>query len=494
MLKSALAWRCIAMRLVLMMSLVAGLLTYPSYARADMGWYVSGAQRSRMQSSVIGWQIETVDNTGDVGAYCSLALDTSGYAHVAYYDATQGGIKVAYQDASGWHCALVDVARQAQGVYAAAAGISLALDGQDRAHIAYHSEASQGYHLEYAWQDEAGWHFETLPEPTVGPQAALAIDHTDGVHIAYWTGEAHWRFLKYASRSESGWSAERVLNRDTGILVSLALDAQGTPHIGSCDISLGDLLYAHRDAGWQIETPDRKAGVEWDSAIATDIAGWPYMAYAAQDGTDLRYAYRNADGWHLVPVQGVTDVGSPFSLSLDSTRYAHLSCYAPQSGDLKYVWQDKSGWHSLVVDSEESVGSFNALARDATGRVLIAYYDATHGDLKFAAGSGPWLIWRDVGGLLPLSTSGLHVEVLYSAVRAPDTLVARLNGAATFTDGSQEKSVLLKFSSGNCVLALLPAPGAALGESFSLAVEIGTRRLERDGVIARALYLPTLRR
>jgi len=50
-----------------------------------------------------GWHIETVDSGG---WSASLAMDSSGYAHISHVG--DGGLKYVYQDADGWHIEMID--------------------------------------------------------------------------------------------------------------------------------------------------------------------------------------------------------------------------------------------------------------------------------------------------------------------------------------------------------------------------------------------------
>jgi len=44
------------------------------------------------------WVIQTVDSDGNVGEFNSIAVDSSGYAHISYHDYTNGDLKYATND------------------------------------------------------------------------------------------------------------------------------------------------------------------------------------------------------------------------------------------------------------------------------------------------------------------------------------------------------------------------------------------------------------
>jgi hypothetical protein len=54
------------------------------------------------------WIFEVVDDSGDVGLYPSITLDSLGSLAISYYDLGNGDLKFAVRDSVSWNCQLVD--------------------------------------------------------------------------------------------------------------------------------------------------------------------------------------------------------------------------------------------------------------------------------------------------------------------------------------------------------------------------------------------------
>lgn len=189
-------------------------------------------------------------------------------------------------------------------------------------------------------------------------------------------------------------NGDTVSGAEEDIETSLALDSSGNPHISYCHI--GELKYAYYDGSeWHTETADYSTYVGNDSSLALDSNNYPHVVYCHYDtGTEehyLKYAYKDAGGWHAeIGVDTGYDISYP-AMDLDSNGYPHIiyrytedSAYA---SELKYAYMDGSGWHIETIDNEGGE-YYMSMELDSNGypRISYTYYDDSQldEDLRYA--------------------------------------------------------------------------------------------------------------
>lgn len=181
-----------------------------------------------------GWHIDRVTPTGGLA---SLAFGLDGAPRIAY--ARYDGLAYATRSETSWQSETV----VAQVIVSD--GISLAIDDSGFAHVAFYRPTTYpDGDLMYAHQDSEGWHVETVDEPgNVGRAASLVVDALGTPHIAYY--DATNQVLKYAHKDFDTWSIEVVdSNGDVGKYTAIALDQDGRACIGYHDATLADLKLA----------------------------------------------------------------------------------------------------------------------------------------------------------------------------------------------------------------------------------------------------------
>jgi len=222
------------------------------------------------------------------------------------------------------------------------------------------------------------------------------------------------------------------------------------------------------------------------TSLAFDGGRYPHISYRGH--LDLKYAYQDTLGWHIETVDSyVLGVGCWYtSLAVDSGGYPHISYLGPTTQGqlvLKYAYKNASGWH---IETVSGYGTYTSLALDKGGCPHISYGT---GDLMYAY-SISWLNWREPDRPLLLPPRGATVDVVYGNIRTSTTLTATLSGPAFFADGSQLLTANITDVSGSYALQLKPAEGATPGDTFTLEATLAGLRLERVGAIAWEVYLP----
>jgi hypothetical protein len=93
-----------------------------------------------------GWVTQTLDSTGDVGRDTAIAVDAAGHVHVSYIDVTYHALKYATNDKGAWTTYVIDDYSYVGDPYSDGGGYtSIAVDSAGAVHISYRGDARLRY-------------------------------------------------------------------------------------------------------------------------------------------------------------------------------------------------------------------------------------------------------------------------------------------------------------------------------------------------------------
>jgi len=363
-----------------------------------------------------GWDIEAIDTEGWSGMGASLALDSHDYPHISYYRAPAPNdpepkpheLKYAAWNGSSWEIEIVDASPIV--AFYPAGGTSLALDANDRPHVAYsdpdsYDPSPSSRVLKYAAWNGSTWDIQTVDSGgDVGQFRSLALDANGYPHISY--RDFTNRHLKYAAWNGTSWDVQTVdYSWKVGQYTSLALDGNGYPHISYYDWiydTTGSLKYAAwNGTSWNIETVDSGGSVGQWNLLALDPSGDAHISYFDKTNRDLKYATTRVptEAWHNLPRSGYYMISFP----LTPTSTTPHDLLSDDLGDGNYyMW----GWDA---------GGYTTVPTNAPGSQTT----------NLNPQQGYWLLSAaatldiDVGGALPHGDQSIPLQTGWNMVVAP---------------------------------------------------------------------------
>lgn len=327
----------------------------------------------------------------------SIAVDGDQKVHIAYTTDAGGDSEVAYlTNVGGWGSAPVTNNTQ-DDLYP-----SIAVDVAGTVHIAYERFGAVDSQVYYA-SNEGGWSNELVPSGvTSAGGAAIAVDADRQPHIAFLGQMPVGHAAFHATKSGGSWAVSRATQFDARGAPTIALDAFGKAHLACVESSGTDAAVHHMtnfSGSWSdtsaTSVPAQHDLSSTDRALALDRAGFVHVVYNDQDisgfAKDIYYARSTqplGSRWHIETVDAAGDVGSDTSLVLDPDDHPHISYFDVTNGSLKYATWDGAAWQDTTVDTG-GVGLFTSI--DWIWDPQISYYDANHNALRLAYYSlGSW--------------------------------------------------------------------------------------------------------
>ncbi len=411
---------------------------------------------------VSGDTITLPDTAGDVGSFTAMALDSSGYPVVSYFDATNGQVKLLRCGNAA--CSAGNSIAVLETVGSGSSYTSLALDAAGNPVVSYWA-AGQLKVAHCGNTTCTSGNTIAAPDPTfnVGLFNSMALDAAGRPVVSYYSFPGgNLSVLHCGDAHCSGGNT--VVSPATAFVngSSLVLDAAGNPVVSYADSQSRAFHLLHCgsptcSSGNSITTVDADQYAGQYNSLALDAAGNPVMSYVGPSG-DLRLvhcgnptctsgnvtAYPSTDGLsHLGTSLAIDTAGHP------AIAYATGSIFSP--GRLKLLRCGDATCSSGNVTTEPDdalvMGAYPSLRLDGANRPVVAYWDTAQRDLRVLHCSSPTCAAADQLAVDSLSLSTLGAN-------APDTTVT-MHGAG--------------FQSGATVVSTSPAVATVTGSTTVLS-------------------------
>jgi hypothetical protein len=342
----------------------------------------------------------TIDSSGDVGEWASLAIGADGLGLIAYHDITNNDLKVAHcGDAACTSAATTTIDNSTWvGNHA-----SLAIGADGLGFITYLRSSPPGY-LMVAHCNDAACTSATKSvvdsSSWAGQYTSVTIG-TDGLALISYYDSIN-RHLKVAHCDNTACTSAATTTLDStdyaGWYTSVTIGADGLGLI-SYHHWYDTLKVAHCNdiacTSATITTLDGSSYAGTYTSVTVGADGLGLISYHIFN-TALYVAHCNntaCTSAGITKIDGYGALGAYNSVTIGADGLGLISYFDEINDDLKVAHCNNAACSSATtttVDSAGDVGRYTSVAVRSDGLPLIAYRDATNGDLKVAQCGDPF--------------------------------------------------------------------------------------------------------
>jgi hypothetical protein len=359
----------------------------------------------------------------------SIAVDSKGHAHIAWYSVTPAGnlqIYYLYWDGIRWVDAAGSAGQEGKNISNTTYDAQyprLVLDSHDNPNITWEDGPDDDRMIYYsrwngtAWVTAAGAPgYDVLNAPDYSGHPAIALDSSDRPHIA-WMNEMSSNpdlsDIYYAQWNGTAWTAAdggaygNIYDSGYyGAWPNICIDSAGLPHITWMDgpDDNTDIYYLkYNGTAWVDATGSGQANINISNT--PDYSSWPSLALDSGDnphivfedddegGQNIYYLHWNGSAWVDVTGSGTAaisvsqtyDFCTVPTIKLDKNNVPHViwSEGAEETCDIMSVkwngtsWSDETGSGTAFKDIYPDIlnSEWASMALDANGNPHIAWSD-----------------------------------------------------------------------------------------------------------------------
>ena len=272
----------------------------------------AGSLRHAWSTNGTSWSFETLDGPGssitghsedNVGATPNVVVPDSKTLEVFYYDVSAGTLRHAWEKGTGWHFETLDGSSGSVSKAVANVGTDTTSAVYNGNLNLFYSDISNG-DLRHAWENETGWHFENLDGDAgsiAGYSASVghnpvAVVFGETLQVFYY--DETYGNLRHAWEAPSvGWQFENLEGNSSGTvssyhsnvgLMPTATVLNGSLQVFYYELTGGNLRHAWTtSSGWKFENLDGAGGEP--AGRSNDDTGYDPVALPYEEHIELFY-------------------------------------------------------------------------------------------------------------------------------------------------------------------------------------------------------------